>query len=101
MEKDSAAETTVTAPVARPTTTAGDGSPEPAIRIRNLRKAYGPIEAVRGIDLDIQTGEILGLIGPDGAGKNSNFDILSGVMHTTAGKQIMLGRSAADPRSYT
>src|SRR6266404_3523982 len=96
----SAAETTVTAPVARPTTTAGDGSPEPAIRIRNLRKAYGPIEAVRSIDLDIQTGEIFGLIGPDGAGKTSTFQILGGVMQATAGEAIMLGRSARDARSY-
>jgi len=96
----SAAETTVTAPVARPTATAGDGSPEPAIRIRNLRKAYGPIEAVRSIDLDIQTGEIFGLIGPDGAGKTSTFQILGGVMQATAGEAIMLGRSARDARSY-
>src|SRR5260370_28458136 len=96
----SAAETTVTAPVARPTTTAGDGSPEPAIRIRNLRKAYGPIEAVRSIDLDIQTGEIFGLIGPDGAGKTSTFQILGGVMQATAGEAVMLGRSARDARSY-
>src|SRR5216684_2093146 len=96
-----AAETTVTsAPVAHPITIAGDKSSAPAIRIRNLRKAYGPIEAVRGIDLDVQTGEIFGLIGPDGAGKTSVFQILGGVMQPTGGEAIMLGRTAREARSY-
>src|SRR3989440_3906590 len=72
----------------------------PAIRIRGLRRSYGAIEAVRGIDLDIQEGEIFGLIGPDGAGKTSTFQILGGVMPATAGEAIMLGRSARDARSY-
>ena len=73
---------------------------ESAISIRQLRKSYGPIEAVRGIDLDIQPGEIFGLIGPDGAGKTSTFQILGGVMSATSGEAIMLGRSAHDARSY-
>src|SRR2546423_13661724 len=75
-------------------------SSDPAISIRDLRKSYGAIEAVRGIDLDIQPGEIFGLIGPDGAGKTSTFQILGGVMPATAGEAIMLGRSARDARSY-
>ena len=75
-------------------------SSDPAISIRGLRKSYGAIEAVRGIDLDIQEGEIFGLIGPDGAGKTSTFQILGGVMPATAGEAIMLGRSARDARSY-
>ena len=65
-----------------------------------MRKAYGPIEAVRGIDLDVQRGEIFGLIGPDGAGKTSCFQILGGVMRATSGEAIMLGRSARDARSF-
>src|SRR5947207_350257 len=73
---------------------------DPAISIRGLRKSYGAIEAVRGIDLDVQQGEIFGLIGPDGAGKTSTFQILGGVMPATAGEAIMLGRSARDARSY-
>src|SRR5437868_2888112 len=47
-----------------------------AIRIRDLRKSYAGLEAVRGINLDIRKGEIFGLIGPDGAGKTSVFQIL-------------------------
>jgi ABC-2 type transport system ATP-binding protein len=73
---------------------------ESAIQVRGLRKVYGEIEAVRGIDLDIHKGEIFGLIGPDGAGKSSTFQILGGVMPETAGEVSMLGRSARDARSY-
>jgi ABC-2 type transport system ATP-binding protein len=75
-------------------------SPTPAIRVRGLRKVYRSIEAVRGIDLDVQAGEIFGLIGPDGAGKTSVFQILGGVMQPTAGEAIMLGKSAREARSY-
>src|SRR6266699_3386506 len=71
-----------------------------AIRVRNLRKTYDEIEAVRGIDLDVQAGEILGLIGLDGAGTTSVFQILGGVMQATEGEATMLGHSARDARSY-
>jgi ABC-2 type transport system ATP-binding protein len=75
-------------------------SSEPAIRVRGLRKVYGSIEAVRGIDLEVRTGEIFGLIGPDGAGKTSVFQILGGVMQATAGEAVMLGRPAREGRTY-
>jgi ABC-type multidrug transport system ATPase subunit len=58
--------------------------PATAIRVRELRKRYGAVEAVRGIDLDVRAGEIFGLIGPDGAGKTSTFQILGGVMPQTS-----------------
>ena len=44
-----------------------------AIRIRDLVKRYGAMEAVRGISFEVNEGEIFGLIGPDGAGKTSTF----------------------------
>ena len=69
----------------------------PAIRVRGLRKRYGSIEAVRGIDLDIHNGEIFGLIGPDGAGKTSVFQILGGVMEATAG-EAKIGRASCRER---
>jgi len=71
-----------------------------AIEVRSLKKNYGPVEAVRGIDLTIAPGEIFGLIGPDGAGKTTTFQILGGVMPATSGEAIMLGRPARDARSY-
>ncbi|MBS1794935.1 MAG: ABC transporter ATP-binding protein [Acidobacteria bacterium] len=74
-------------------------TPESAIRLRGLRKAYGKLEAVRGIDLDINQGEIYGLIGPDGAGKTSVFQILGGVMAETAGEISIYGKTARAARS--
>jgi ABC-2 type transport system ATP-binding protein len=71
-----------------------------AIHVAGLKKNYGPVEAVRGIDLTVSHGEIFGLIGPDGAGKTSVFQILGGVMPASEGEAIMLGRSAREARSY-
>src|SRR5258708_29659495 len=56
-----------------------------AIRVNDLWKRYDAVEAVRGINLDVSQGEIFGLIGPDGAGKTTTFQILSGVMEATSG----------------
>ena len=55
-------------------------APGIAIRVDGLRKNYGPIEAIRAIDLGVREGEIFGLIGPDGAGKTTTFQILAEVM---------------------
>jgi ABC-2 type transport system ATP-binding protein len=70
-----------------------------AIRVRGLTKRYGAVEAVRGLDLDVHEGEIFGLIGPDGAGKTSTFQILGGVMGATAGTAELLGRPAREARA--
>jgi len=72
-----------------------------AIRVAGLCKRYGEIEAVRGIEFEIETGEIFGLIGPDGAGKTSTFQILAGVMEPTAGVAEVFGRPARQSRSQT
>ncbi|HEX6079762.1 MAG TPA: ATP-binding cassette domain-containing protein [Methylomirabilota bacterium] len=77
-------------------------SPEavgPAIRTASLTKRYGGVEAVRGIDLAVAPGEIFGLIGPDGAGKTSTFQVLGGVMEPTGGEALLLGRPARQARS--
>jgi len=74
--------------------------PAPAIRIGGLTKRYGLVEAVRGIDLEVQLGEIFGLIGPDGAGKTSTFQVLGGVMQASAGTAELLGRPAREARSF-
>jgi ABC-2 type transport system ATP-binding protein len=81
-------------------TTPADHDSNIAIKVRDLRKSYGAIQAVQGIDLNVRRGEIFGLIGPDGAGKTSVFQILGGVMQATSGEVLMLGQTARDARSY-
>lgn len=68
------------------------------IRANNLHKRYGKFPAVRGIDLTVQQGEIFGLIGPDGAGKTTTFQILAGVLEASEGQVEVLGRSPRDAR---
>lgn len=72
-----------------------------AISISGLHKRYGALEAVRGIGLDVGEGEIFGLIGPDGAGKTSTFQILAGVMEATSGTAEVFGVPAREARSTT
>ena len=80
----------------------GRAAPKPAaIRVSRLKKSYGVVEAVRGIELEIADGEIFGLIGPDGAGKTSTFQILAGVMEATSGAAEVFGRPARETRSQT
>src|SRR3989449_6078452 len=75
-------------------------APDVAIRTHALTKRYGALEAVRGIDLAVRAGEIFGLIGPDGAGKTSTFQILGGVMEATSGTADLLGQPARPARAY-
>jgi ABC-2 type transport system ATP-binding protein len=91
--------TVVTVPAAREYSGAAPG--EVAIRVTNLRKQYGSVEAVRGISFDVHKGEIFGLIGPDGAGKTSTFQILAGVMEASSGDVEVFGHQARDARSET
>ena len=72
-----------------------------AIDVRGLTKRYGKLEAVRGITFEVRHGEIFGLIGPDGAGKTSTFQILAGVMEATSGNASIFGQPAREMRSQT
>jgi len=73
----------------------------PAIRVRELWKRYGSLEAVRGIGFEVERGEIFGLIGADGAGKTTTFQILAGVMEASSGIAQISGKRARDARSET
>src|SRR6476646_10259346 len=70
-----------------------------AVSVGNLWKKYGALEAVRGVSLNVKQGEIFGLIGPDGAGKTSTFQILGGVMPATSGVTEIYGKPSRDARS--
>jgi len=61
------------------------------VTVRDLKKRYGDIEAVRGISFDVQQGEIFGLLGPNGAGKTTTVEILEGLRKADAGDAIVDG----------
>jgi ABC-2 type transport system ATP-binding protein len=65
--------------------------PDKAIEVRELRKSYGPVEAVRGISFEVLRGEVFGLLGPNGAGKTTTVEILEGYRERTAGDVSVLG----------
>ena len=67
----------------------------PAISVTGLRKAYGSFEAVRGIDLEVRSGEVFALLGPNGAGKTTTVEILEGYRPRTAGTVSVLGYDPA------
>ncbi|CAN5244105.1 ABC transporter ATP-binding protein [soil metagenome] len=65
-----------------------------AIHVSNLKKTYPgrpPVEAVRGLDLDVPVGECFGLLGPNGAGKTTTLEILEGLIDATSGEVEILG----------
>jgi ABC-2 type transport system ATP-binding protein len=65
---------------------------EPAVVVRDLRKNYDKVEAVRGISFEIAAGECFGLLGPNGAGKTTTVEVLEGLLPPTSGEVLVLGR---------
>src|SRR5687767_13268770 len=64
---------------------------EPAITCAGVRKRYGAIEALKGVDLAVRPGEIFGLIGANGAGKSTLIKLLVGTTRATSGSVGVLG----------
>jgi ABC-2 type transport system ATP-binding protein len=69
----------------------------PAIEVSGLHKAYGNLEAVRGVDFSIEEGEVFGLLGPNGAGKTTTVEILEGYRKRDAGEVRVLGHDPESP----
>jgi ABC-2 type transport system ATP-binding protein len=67
----------------------------PAIEVHGLTKRYGEYEAVRGIDITVQRGEVFGLLGPNGAGKTTTVEILEGYRERSGGEVSVLGHDPA------
>jgi ABC-2 type transport system ATP-binding protein len=67
------------------------GSPVPAISLTGLTKSFGPVRAVRGIDLQVEQGEIVAFLGPNGAGKTTAIDLVLGLSRPTSGTVDVLG----------
>jgi ABC-2 type transport system ATP-binding protein len=64
---------------------------EPAIEVRDLRKAYGEVQAVREVSFEVRRGEVFCLLGPNGAGKTTTVEILEGYRTRTGGEARVLG----------
>ena len=68
---------------------------EPLLLVRGVRKAFKGVQALAGVDLEVQRGEILGLVGPNGSGKSTLINVVSGHYRSDAGRIAFEGRSLA------
>ncbi len=62
-----------------------------AVEIRGLRKAFGPVQALAGLDLTVEAGQVAGVLGPNGSGKSTTIRILLGLLRSDAGHVRVLG----------
>ena len=70
-------------------------APEPLLEVRALHAAYGHIEALKGVDLDIRAGEFVTILGPNGAGKSTLLKTIAGVLAPKSGNVRLAGRDLA------
>jgi ABC-2 type transport system ATP-binding protein len=71
-----------------------------AIVVRDVRKSYGDVEALRGVSFEVAAGEVFGLLGPNGAGKTTTVEILEGYRKRDSGQMTVLGHDPGDaPRA--
>jgi ABC-2 type transport system ATP-binding protein len=70
---------------------------EPVISVSGLRKSYGDFEAVRGLNLEVEPGEVFAFLGPNGAGKTTTVEVLEGYRARSGGEVRVLGVDPASP----
>ncbi|AUG56920.1 ABC transporter ATP-binding protein [Acetivibrio saccincola] len=70
------------------------------VKVKNLKKSYGNVEALKGISFEIKRGEILGIVGPNGAGKSTFFSILATISKANSGDIIVDGKSITKDKQY-
>ena len=67
-------------------------APEPILRLDGLRAAYGAIEVLHGIDLEVPAGGIFAVLGPNGAGKSTMLNVIAGLHPASGGSIVIAGR---------
>jgi ABC-2 type transport system ATP-binding protein len=72
-----------------------NGPNSAVVRVEDLRKRYGDLEALRGITFEIKAGEVFGLLGPNGAGKTTTIEILEGLRQADSGTVRVCGMDPA------
>jgi ABC-type branched-subunit amino acid transport system ATPase component/predicted MFS family arabinose efflux permease len=72
------------------------GEPEIVLRVTDVHRSYGGVQALAGATLEVRAGETIGLIGPNGAGKTTLFDVISGFVPPTDGTVELLGQDITD-----
>jgi branched-chain amino acid transport system ATP-binding protein len=72
----------------------------PALQLIDVRKRFGRTEIIRGVSLDIDSGERHAIIGPNGAGKSTLFNLISGRFHADSGKVLLEGREITRQRPF-
>src|SRR6201981_2468187 len=79
--------------------TGGNGKqPAAAIEVRGLVKNYDEVEAVRGVDFEVATGEVFGFLGPNGAGKTTTINMLCTLARPTSGEARVAGHDVVRER---
>ena len=85
----------------RPASVARDSAPttKVALRVAGVRKAFGTLEAIKNISIDIADGEFVSLLGPSGCGKSTLLMMIAGLTHPTAGQLELAGTPITGPRN--
>src|ERR1022692_1380279 len=84
---------------AQSATAEGDGGGSVAIRVQGLRKNYGPVVALDGVDLEIRQGEFFTLLGPSGSGKTTLLRLIAGFERPEGGTIELAGRASRQVRA--
>ena len=75
--------------------------PELAIQIKDLKKSYHDVFALKGVNVDIPKGEFFGLLGPNGAGKTTTINILTGLVFKDSGNCLVFGKDTVNDYRFT
>ncbi len=72
-----------------------DVGAETILEIRDLKKYFGTVHAVDGVSLSVRQGQIYGFLGPNGSGKTTTIGMILGLIHPTAGKVTLFGKTVS------